>query len=235
MKAILVTRPVTVDRALVSELESRGYRVLAVPTVATRRKAVDWPDLARFDWIVLTSAMGVATLPETPAGPRWAAVGKSTAEALRERGVRVDVVPPEANGAALAEALPDVGGARVLLVRASLADADLPSSLRARGATVEEVVAYETVEGPEESRAPLDRAMSDASLAAAVFASGSALRGFVKLGGGVDVPAVTIGPRTSAVARELGFTVAAESAQPDVIHLADAVDQALSAEVTTDA
>ena len=235
MKTILVTRPAGGDDPLVVELQSRGHRVVAVPTVATRSVAVDWPDITRFDWVVLTSAAGVAALPETPSGPRWAAVGEATAAALRARGVGVDLVPAEASGTALAAALPDPAGARALLVRASLADGDLPDALRARGAFVTEVTAYETVEGPEESREPLHRAMSEAGVSVVVFASGSAVRGYVKLGGPVRVPAVTIGPRTSKVAREKGFVVAGESANPHVGQLADAVTRAISIEVGSDA
>ena len=235
MKTILVTRPAGADDPLVGELESRGHRVIAVPTVVTRMIDVEWPDVRKFDWVVLTSAAGVAALPATPQGPRWAAVGTATGKALGARGVDVDVVPPEANGIALAAALPDVADARVLVVRASLADRDLPDALRARGASVVEITAYETVEGPEESRGPLRRAMSEATVSAVVFASGSAVRGYVKLGGERRVPAVTIGPRTSKVAREHGFTVAGESANPRVAELADAVARAISIEVGSDA
>ena len=234
MKTIVVTRPAGADDPLVVELESRGCRVIAVPTVAIRMIDVDWPDLRTFDWVVLTSAAGVAALPTTPVGPRWAAVGAATAKALRSRGVDVEVVPAEANGAALAAALPHAADARVLLVRASLADRDLPDALRARGASVEELTAYETVEGPEESREALRRAMSEA-VSVVVFASGSAVRGYVKLGGVPTVPAVTIGPRTSQVARERGFIVASESANPQVAELADAVGRAISIEVASDA
>lgn len=235
MKAILITRPAGAGDPLVRELKSRGFRVIAVPTVLTRPLDVEWPALDRFDWIVLTSAAGVEALPSTPPGPRWAAVGQSTAKALRARGVEADVVPAEANGAALAEALPDPAGARVLLVRATLADPDLPSGLRKRGARVEEVIAYETVSGPDGSRDELRRALAEPGLAAVVFASGSAVRGFAKLGGPTELPAITIGPRTSAVARQAGFTVAAEAAAPAVQQLADAVERAIPIEVVKDA
>ena len=193
MKTVLVTRPAGDQDPLVSELESRGYRVIAVPTVATRATEVEWPDLAWFDWIVVTSAAGVAVLPEHPRGPRWAAVGEATARALRQHGVEVDVVPGESNGRALGEAIPDVDGKRVALVRASKADPDLPTTLTARGAIVDDITAYETVEGPAESAPALHRALQE-DLAAVVFASGSAVRGYVKLGGEATLPAVTIGP-----------------------------------------
>lgn len=235
MRAVLVTRPAGDGDPLVGELESRGYRVIAVPTVVTRPLDAEWPALDRFDWIVLTSAASVEALPSTPRGPRWAAVGQSTATALRARGVEVDVLPGEANGAALAEALPDPAGARVLVVRASLADPDLPTGLRKRGAQVEEVTAYETVEGPEESRLELRRALMDPGLAAIVFASGSGVRGFVKLAGATKLPAITIGPRTTAAANEAGFTVAAEAAAPSVRQLADSVELAIPIGVVKDA
>jgi porphobilinogen synthase len=227
MTAVLVTRPGGENDPLVAELESRGYSVSAVPTVLTRAVPVEWPDLARYDWVVVTSAGGVAALPEALAGPRWAAVGEATASALRARGVNVDVVPAEANGAAIAESLPHVAGARVLLVRASLADPDLPAGLRRRGAIVDEITAYETVEGPAESAEDLHRALRQPDIAAVVFASGSAVRGFMKLGGLANLPAITIGPRTSAVARDSGFKVVAEAEGASVQHLATAVTQAI--------
>jgi len=227
MTAVLVTRPLGDRDPLLAELSARGYRVSAVPTVLTRAVPVDWPDFARYDWVVVTSAAGAATLPQAIAGPRWAAVGEATATALRERGVKVDVVPVEANGAALAEAIPDPAGARVLLVRASLANPDLPAVLRGRGAHVDEITAYETVEGPAESAEQLRQALRQPDIAAVVFASGSAVRGFMKLGGATNLPAITIGPRTSAVARDSGFNVVAEAAGTSARHLAAAVTRAV--------
>ena len=231
MKAVLVTRPAGAGDPLVAELESRGYRVTAVPTVATRPLPVDWPAVAQYDWVVLTSAAGVEAIRETPVGPKWAAVGDATASALRSRGVHVDFVPAEANGAALAASLPEPAGKRILLVRASRGDEDLPEGLRERGAVVHEIVAYETVEGPEESAGELQRALEQQDLAAVVFASGSAVRGFARLGGSTKLPAITIGPRTSAVAREAGFDVVAEAAGQSVRDLAAAVETALPASV----
>ena len=233
MKTVLVTRPGGEQDPLVAELESRGYRVIAVPTVATRAIEVEWPDLAWFDWIVVTSAAGVAVLPELPRGPRWAAVGEATARALRRVGVEADFVPGEANGRALGETIPDVAGKRVALVRASEAASDLPTVLTSRGAIVDDITAYETVEGPAESAPALHQALRE-DLAAVVFASGSAVRGFVKLGGETNLPAVTIGPRTSAAARDAGFTVAAEATAQDVGEMAAAVERSVPKRMPVD-
>jgi porphobilinogen synthase len=229
MTTVLVTRPMGAADPLVAELEARGYRVSAVPTVATRPLPASWPDLAGFDWVVVTSAAGVDALPAVPSGPRWAAVGESTAAALRGRGAIVELVPSEASGAALAQALPEPDGKHLLLVRASMADPDLPAGLRARGALVDEVTAYETVEGPAESSGMLREALGSGDVAAVVFASGSAVRGFIKLGGGNSLPAITIGPRTSLVARDEGFRVIAEAAAPGVAELAATVARAVPA------
>jgi uroporphyrinogen-III synthase len=235
VKQVLVTRPAGAGDPLVAELESRGYRVVAVPTVLVRPLNAEWPALDRFDWIVLTSAAGVEALPSTPSGPRWAAVGQATAKALRAKGVEADLVPDGSSGAALGVALPAPEGARVLLVRASLADSDLPAKLKERGADVVEVTAYQTMEGPVESLGDLQRALSEPELSAVMFASGSAVRGFVKLGGATKLPAITIGPRTSAVARDAGFNVVAEAKTPGVRDLADAVERAIPIKVGNDA
>jgi uroporphyrinogen III methyltransferase/synthase len=235
MIAVLVTRPGGESDPLVQALRQRGYRVHAVPTVQTEPAAVDSRSLAHYDWVVFTSARGVDAVDELPAGLRFAAVGPETAKALRARGIEPAYVPAMVDGADLGKSLPDVEGKRVALVRASAADADLPDILRRRGAIVEEVTAYRTVEAPPESAHPLRTALSDPDLSAVVFASGSAVRGFVELGGTARLPAVTIGARTTARAREMGFRVIAEAGTQSVAGLADAVARALPLEVKNNA
>ena len=211
MTAILVTRPAGGADRMAGALEAAGYRVHAVPTVAIHRLQFTRPDLANYDWVVVTSALGVDALDDLPAGPRWAAVGPATARALRARGIEPALVPEETNGLALANAMPDAGGKHVLLVRAAAAAPDLPKRLRERGAEVDELAAYATVEGPASSAEPLTAALADVDLSAVVFASGSAVRGFIALGGTTALPAITIGPQTTNVAHELGFRVIAEA------------------------
>jgi uroporphyrinogen-III synthase len=124
--------------------------------------------------------------------------------------------------------------ALVLVPRSEIADEALVDRLAARGASVEPVVAYRTVEGPAPSLPLLRAALetSEAAPRAVVFTSGSTARGLLsladRLGGEVparvrDLPAVCIGPTTAAEARRLGFAVAAESASQGVSAIADAV------------
>jgi uroporphyrinogen-III synthase len=235
MSAVLITRPAGAADPVVSALEGAGYRVHTVPTVATHPVEFDQPDLAGYDWVVVTSAAAVDALRELGPGPLWAAVGQTTAQALRARGVEPALVPEDSNGLALADALPDAQGKRVLLVRATAAASDLPARLRERGANVEELAAYETVEGPPTSAGPLTVALGDSDLSAIVFASGSAVRGFVALGGTTAWPVITIGPRTSEVARRHGFRVIGEARLQSAEALAAAVVDAIPMEESSSA
>jgi uroporphyrinogen III methyltransferase / synthase len=235
MIAVLVTRPGGESDPLVQAVRQRGYRVHAVPTVQTESVELDPGLLASYDWVVFTSARGVDALAALPSGPRFAAVGTETAKALRARGVEPAHVPATAGGANLGKTLPDIEGKRVALVRASAADTDLPDTLRRRGAIIEELTAYRTLEAPRGSARLLRTAMADPDLRAVVFASGSAVRGFIGLGGTAQLPAITIGARTTGRARALGFRVIGEADTQSVAGLADAVARALPLEVKNDA
>ncbi len=224
-RAILSTRPDGPADPLVGRLAGLGYRVHAVPTVATEAVEFAVPDLSRHDWVVVTSGTGVRhlldRLPDA-AGARWAAVGPRTVGALRERGINADATPRLARGALIAEAIAarqPLPGLRILLARADAAAGDLPAALVAGGALVEELVVYRTVFGPEASREPLRGALDDPELAGVVFASGSAVRGLLRLAARDPrrLPAVSIGPMTTEVARAEGFgnLVEAESATVD--------------------
>ncbi len=181
------------------------------------------------------SGRPLRTLP--PGRPRWAAVGRATAEALVDAGLVVDLVADVPTGAGLAAALlaRNAAGLRVLLPRADAAAGDLPRLLRAGGAVVDEVDAYRTVEGPPELATPLRAALSARRPPAAiVFASGSAVRGLLKLAEATGVtakvlglPAVAIGPSTAASAREAGFRPVVEAAGPSSELIVDAVDRLL--------
>ncbi len=256
---ILVTRPAPesgIDQ-LVTALVTTGLRVACVPTISLQSVAPGGPlddavsATAGWDWIVVTSATGARAVASAIAraggprsspdggsdGPRWAAVGPSTAAALADSGIRADLVPRRSSGAATAAAIIGLSptgrldGRRILLARADAAAPDLPTRLRAAGADVHDVIAYRTFEGPADARCALVATMADPDLAAIVFASGSAARGLVAL---LDAdpaalrcagttPAVAIGPATSAVLRDLGFANVTEAVSPSVPALAAAV------------
>ena len=194
-------------------------RVYAIPLIRTFPLPPPALDLPGFDWLIVTSVVGVRALAEhfdLRSGRRWAAVGPATAAALAGAGVADVVTPEQPDGLAIAAVLGDVRGLRILLARGDLAAADLPDRLRELGAEVVEATVYRTEIGPAASKNLLVEALADPDLAAAVYASGSALRGALILAGEAArrVPAVSIGPNTSKVARDLGFQVVAEAASP---------------------
>jgi uroporphyrinogen-III synthase len=142
--------------------------------------------------------------------------------------VVADVVPPQFVAESLLDVFPAPpdGGGRVLVARAAVARDVVPDGLRAAGWTVEVVDAYQTVP------APLSRAQADAVAAAdaVTFASSSSVTNLVAAVGADAVPpvVVTIGPITSATARDLGLTVTAEASPHTIDALVDAVIAALA-------
>jgi uroporphyrinogen III methyltransferase/synthase len=239
---ILVTRPAGQADELADMLRARGLTPVVVPTVvidATSTAAELDAMLESLDgasWLVLTSANGAealaarlaASCQSLPVGLRVAAVGPATADALRAAGVRVDHVPGEYLTVAIAEGLGDVRGQRIVLARADAATPDLCDALVERGAIVEEVIAYRTVEGSAPSRDPLHGALHD-DLAGIAFTSGSTVRGLMRLASPVDrgrarcIPAFCIGPVTADAARQSGFDIATVAADHTALGLADAI------------
>jgi uroporphyrinogen III methyltransferase/synthase len=248
-RRIVVTRA----RAQASELAARlvelGAEVVQLPTIRIEApedpmplwRAVD--EVAGFDWVVFTSANGVqrffAVLEETGRDARalataaLCAIGPATAAELAKHGLKADLVPPEFVAEAALEALAaatELEGKRILLPRADIARSVLPDGLRERGAEVVEVAAYRTVRdgaGAEEVR----RRLAAGEIDLVTFTAGSTVRSFAELVG-TDVGGArvaSIGPVTSAAARELGLRVDVEADEYTIPGLVRAI-RALYAE-----
>lgn len=242
---VLVTRAAEQAADLVLELRAAGVDPIPVPAIAVEFESPggDLDAAARrmhtYAWVVITSANGaratlqaaerVFTALETS---KFAAIGPTTGGILEHEGIAVDYQPPEASATAMAAGLPFDPGDRVLVVRGDLADVELAVTLRRRGAEVDDVIAYRTREAPEGSRALLRTAAAGGPIAAAVFTSGSTVRGLVSLGHreSIDVrsfPAICIGPETADEARTAGFQVLTVSPTPDSAALAAATASTL--------
>jgi uroporphyrinogen-III synthase len=188
------------------------------------------------DWLVLTSANGAdalaarlaATGRGLPERLRIAAIGPATAAALDAAGIGVDHVPADYLTVAIAPGLGAGAGRRVVLARADAATPDLRDALVAGGATVEEVIAYRTIEGPASSRDALHAALQR-DLDGITFTSASTVRGLSMLASGVDharawaLPAFCIGPVTADAAQQAGFDIGAVAAEHTASGLADAI------------
>jgi uroporphyrinogen III methyltransferase/synthase len=247
MTTLLVTRPAAQAPEFVTLLAQHGIDAISVPTVeiaaASAEGALDEAirSLGGAAWLVITSVNGAAALLDrmaavrlrVPDGVRVAAVGSATAAALEAGGLRVDHVPSRFRTHAIAEGLGDVAGRRVVLARADAATRHLRDALLERGALVEEVVAYRTVEGPAASRDRVRAALAQ-PLDGVTFTSGSTVRGLHALLSPPEalrataLPAYCIGPVTAAIARNAGFTVPVVSAPHTVAALAEAIHSHLS-------
>jgi len=245
---VLVTRASAQEDGLLSALRDVGLDPVPVPAIEVALEppggALDAAavHLLTYRWVVVTSANGaraILTAAErilTELGaPSWAAIGPATRRVLEHEGVEVEFQPSQSTGTAMAAELPVVAGERVLVVRGDLADRELADTLRGRGAWVEDVIGYRTSVAPHSSRGLLRAATLDGPIAAAVFTSGSTVRGLVSLGiaESIDVrslPAVCIGPEAADAARTAGFRVIAVSPKPDSAALAAATASALTLE-----
>lgn len=207
-------------------LEAPSIRVKALPLGTAMRRALQ--ALPRTDWVVFSSANGVghffARLRQLKLDARalgncrLAAIGDSTAEALRAQGVDADLVPESfvAEGmlAALSKALgPGSRGARVLLARAAEGRDVLPQGLRKLGAKVIDLALYRTV--PERSEIKdLAADLAAGKVDAVTFASSSTVAYFKALFTAGQwrvlkdkVPAYCLGPVTRSAAQAAGLRV----------------------------
>ena len=245
-RRVLVTRAADQAHELVSALRQAGLDPVAVPAIAIEfeppRGDLDAAAglLHTYRWVVITSANGARAILKAAeriltelGAPWWAAIGPATSGILEHEGIEVQFQPTRRSAVAMATELPVVAGDRVLVVRGDLADEELAVSLRARGAEVDDVIAYRTREAPESSRRLLRTAIGDGPIAAVVFTSGSTVRGLVSLGQADSIevrsfPAVCIGPETADEARTAGLQILAVSPSPDSAALAAATARALT-------
>ncbi len=239
-RTVVVTRSRTQASAQSELLAELGAEVLEFPTIAT--VAPDsWEladaaisELETYDWVIFTSVNGVdaffqrlrACGKDTRAlgYARVGAIGPATAERCAVYGVVPDLVPDEYRAEGVLDALAAEGltsGARVLIPRALEAREVLPDTLRERGAHVDVVPVYRTVLGAGEPE--VLRRIAEGTVDAVTFASSSTVRNFLTLLEGSEAEArigeiavASIGPITSATARELGLDVTVE-AQPYTI------------------
>ncbi|MGO9855711.1 MAG: uroporphyrinogen-III C-methyltransferase [Acidimicrobiales bacterium] len=223
-RTVVVTRAGSRAKGLVDRLERAGASALELPLTrqvdpsdggaALRAAAAEVRD---HRWVVLTSVNAVerfmAALRDARAlgGVSVAAVGPSTADALRMAGVEPDLVPAEHSARALVEVFPapEAGGSRrVLFPCADLAPDTVTEGLGQKGWHVRRVEAYRTVPLSVPDRTLLERVGAADAL---TFTATSSVAAFVALRTpeGAPVPApghvVCIGPTTAAAARAAGL------------------------------
>jgi len=247
---ILVGRARHQAGSLSASLRSLGATVIEIPFIEIRKPQSYRPlddalkNIRNYDWLILTSANGVEAMWKRVRKLRIArknlqhlqiaAIGPATKKAIVKHGLKVKMVPEEYVAESVVKGLRDkVKGKRVVLIRAKVARDVIPEELRAAGAEVDVVEAYETV-APEKSRVRLRALMRSARRRPHIvtFTSSSTARNFAELLGNFKagspsagstkagspkassishVQFASIGPVTSATLRELQMPVAIEA------------------------
>jgi len=237
-----VTRSQAQAPELCRLLADAGARVLAFPMVEiVPPESFDSMDeaianLDRYDWIVFTSTNGVRSFfdrlfarggdSRSLARSKVAAVGSATADELRSCGVVADLVPEHfVSDAILPRLGDDLTGIRVALVRAEKGREDLVEGIRARGGSVDLVVAYRS-QPVEDRREELESLFVASSVDVVTFTSSSTVENlFRQLSSNArrslieNTLTCSIGPVTSKTARDLGITNLVEAPESTVASL----------------
>jgi len=261
---ILVGRARHQASALSAGLKALGAEVIEIPFIEIRPPRSYKPldsalkHISDYDWLVLTSVNGVDALGarmkrlRIPSAMlshlRVAAIGPATRNAIKELGLKVDVVPEQYVAESVVASLRGkVQGKRVLLARAKVARDVIPAQLRKAGARVDVVEAYETVI-PAGSKTKLQSLIRNSTRRPHLvcFTSSSSVRNFVGLlrrqecpfdsilavrrSGQVPRHTITasIGPITSATLRELDFPVHIEAREYTIPGLIQAITKAFT-------
>ncbi len=243
-KRVVVTRAREQASQLVDLLTDSGANVLQFPTIQSASpesfQSLDRAVASRYDLYVFSSVNGVTAFFErllaagkdarSLAGSRVAAVGDTTAAALRERGLSPDIVPEKFQSAALLPLLAaDQKGVRTVVIRAAEGSDDLIDELRRRGGEVDLAVAYRTTavgENIEQLRALI----AGGAIDVVTFTSGSTVTNFFDLLSEDERKQIlgratiaSIGPVTSDAVRRYGRSPDIEAKTASVQALHDAV------------
>jgi uroporphyrinogen III methyltransferase / synthase len=193
---IVVTRTREQASQLSHQLLELGAEVLEIPTIKivppdNKQDLMDaLLGLGEYDWIIFTSPNGVDAFFDyffkafedlrDIGGLRIAAVGPATAAKLRDLHLKVDLMPDEYVAKKIITAFrgyESIDNLRMLLVRAQVADQDLPKALEEAGGIVDDVAIYKTVPETEDRNGAAAR-FAEAGADWITFTSSSTVQNF---------------------------------------------------------
>ena len=245
---IVVTRTREQASQLSRQLLELGAEVLEIPTIKivppdNKQDLMDaLLGLGEYDWIVFTSPNGVDAFFDyffkafedlrDIGGVRIAAVGAATASKLRELHLKVDLMPDEYVTRKIISAFRDfksIENLRFLLVRAQVANQELPKALEEAGGIIDDVALYKTVPETEDRNGAAAR-FAEAGADWMTFTSSSTVQNFHAR---FNLPLIlkqypktriaSIGPETSKALIELGIKPTVQAKE----HTIDGLVQAL--------
>jgi len=235
-KRIVVTRRSEQAGTFAARLAELGADVLEVPTIKlttpTERDAIIdcLLELNSYEWFIFTSANGVTAFFDMffkrfqdlrdLGGARIAAVGPATAAKLRELHLQVDLQPEEYIGSKIVDAFKkfqNIENIKMCLLRAEVANKELPDLLQEEGAIVDDIAIYKTIPETEDRTGAASRLLEDGA-DWVTFTSSSTVEHFHAR---FDLPKLmkkfpqlrlaSIGPETSKAITALGLKPALEA------------------------
>lgn len=253
-KRLLILRAAEQAHSTARAIRTRGAEPVVFPVIEIHPPPN--PELLRsraravgtYDWVLFTSANGVERFFDALrelgrdarafGAARIGVIGPRTGQALGRFGVLADLVAEDYVGESLAHGLlqrfredATRHAPRVLLPRALEARSALPDALRAAGAEVDVVPAYETRPIPGARRTELVRALSEGEIHAVLFTSASTVESLTDLLGNATAELLeratvaSIGPITSRKASEAGLKVHVQAEQYTIEGLLAALER----------
>ena len=250
-RRIVVTRTREQASELSRRLSEHGAEILEIPTIKitapTRRDLLveALAEIGTYDWLVFTSPNGVTAFFEyffkafpdlrSLGAAKIAAVGPGTAAKIHELHLTVEVMPEQYVTAAIAKAMNDyasIENVKILLLRAEVANPDLPKELTALGGIVDDVPCYQTVPETDDLTGAAARLL-ESGADWITFTSSSTVENFHAR---FDLPKLlkqfpttrlaSIGPETSKALRALALEPALEAKPHTIDALATAIERA---------
>ncbi len=236
-KNIIVTRTRSSESSLVMRLRELGCNVIEMPTISIlplvneNQKLKDaLMSIKSYKWLIFTSGIGVNLFFDYLIENQYdirklhhikiGAVGSETKREVLKRGVIVDYVPEEYNGAALAKGLiPHIKeGEKLLLLRARIGSEDILDIFKESKISFENISIYDTIYEKKNS-SKLEKMIDKGEIDYITFTSSSTVEGFVKAVSSVDLKklkGICIGKKTAETAKSYGIqTFVSEKATID--------------------
>jgi uroporphyrinogen III methyltransferase / synthase len=245
---IVVTRTREQASQLSKQLLELGAEVLEIPTIKIvppdeKQELVDAIlELNAYDWLIFTSPNGVTAFFEyffktfddlrDIGGVRIAAVGPATAARLKELHLKVDLMPEEYLTKKIISAFKKyetIENLRMCLLRAQVANPELPKALEEAGAIVDDIPCYKTVPETEDRNGAAARLL-EVGADWITFTSSSTVENFHAR---FDLPKLlkqfpntqlaSIGPETSKALATLGLKATVEAREHTIAGLVAAL------------
>jgi len=224
---VLVTRPKHQAENLNRLIEEQGGIAVRFPTLDIVPRDDDaiklsLTNLDRFQWVVFISVNAVNFALKANSGKigytesvRFAAVGKSTAQAMKMAGLPVDLMPESGYNSEALLAMPQlqqVEGQNFLIVRGEGGREQLATTLRSRGAAVNYLEVYKRII-PRIDSSPVMELLAQHRLDVITVTSAEALQNLSLMLGEKNnnnkllslIPLVVVSDRIRCIAADMGF------------------------------